>query len=414
MYKVVLRNGDIETPIHDEAEKLQSGQIVKSINEIDTFTFSMLPSNAGFDKINEFTTLVNVYNTNKSRYEFMGRVLYQQSEMGDDGMLTKTVTCESLFGYLCDSQQTYVATKNWTVTGLLKALIICHNSQVEEYKRFNIGTVTATDANDNLYLGIERQNTWDAIKSNLIDKIGGELQYRVVNDHIYIDYSDAIGEEKETEIALSYNMKSITREKNPSEYITRLIPLGAKLSDETEERLDITSVNDGLNYIDDAEGIAAYGIHVGIQEWDDVTKASNLLTKAQNWLADHNRVRVKYSISALDLSLLGLAIDDFIIGNSHPIKNALLGIDDTARIIKQTINVCNEVESTIEVGDNLKTLSDITREQNKSNANALKRYQSELKATIDNKIVAISEDDYSSGSWSASEGAIVVVLETLG
>ena len=200
MYIVTLKNGDIETPIHGEKEKLLSGKIVKGINAIDSFTFSMLPNNAGFNLINEFTTLVKVYNTNKGRYEFMGRVLYPESEMSEDGLITKKVTCESLLGYLCDSQQKYVNTQNWTVLGLLKHLIDCHNSQVEEYKRFTIGKVTATDDNDNLYLGIQRENTWDAIKSKLIDKIGGELQFRVEDGVTYIDYLEKIGEEKETEI----------------------------------------------------------------------------------------------------------------------------------------------------------------------------------------------------------------------
>lgn len=387
MYIVTLINGDIETPIHGEKEKLQSGTIVKGINAIDSFTFTMLPSNAGFDLINEFTTLVNVYNTNKNRYEFMGRVLCPESEMSEAGLLTKKVTCESLFGYLCDSQQKYVNTQNWTVSGLLKHLIDCHNSQVEAHKKFTVGKVTATDANNNLYLGIQRENTWDAIKSNLIDKIGGELQFRVEDGVIYIDYLEEIGEEKETEIALSVNMKSIIREKDPTAFVTRLIPLGAKLSDETEERLDITSVNGGLNFIDDAEAVKKYGIHVGTVLFDDVTKATNLLAKGRNWLEENNKVQVKYTVSALDLSLIGLAFDDFECGNSYPIRNALLDIYDTARIVKQTIDICNDVASSFDIGDNFKTLSDIEIEQRKAaaqNIATLQKTASGLQSEVNN------------------------------
>ena len=403
MYIVTLQNGDIETTIHDEKEKLHSGKIVKSINAIDSFTFSMLPSNAGFNKINEFTTLVKIYNTNKNRYEFIGRVLYPEVEMSEDGLIVKSVTCESVFGYLCDSQQVYVKTQNWTVSELLHHLIDCHNSQVEEYKHFTIGEITATDSNDNLYLGISGENTWDAISSNLIDKIGGELRYRVANDVIYIDYLEQIGVTANTEIALSVNMKSITREKDPTAFVTRLIPLGAKLSDDTEERLDITSVNGGLNYLDDIEAIATYGIHVGIVVWDDVTVASNLKTKGRNWLKENNRVQIKYSISALDLSLIYLDFEDFELGNYHPVKNALLGIDDYARINKQSIDICNEIESSIDVGDNFKTLSDIQVEQQKAatqNIATLKKSTSNLQVDVNrtkvdlNKLAEEVEADY--------------------
>lgn len=388
MYIVTIKNGDISTEIHGRTEKLTSGKIVKGINAIDSFSFSLLPSNAGFSLINEYSTLVSAWNTRKNRYDFVGRVLYPETSMDSDGLISKDVTCESVFGYLCDSQQPYVATKNWTVSGLLNHLIDNHNAQVEDYKKFTVGMVTAMDANDNLYLGISRENTWNAIKTNLLDKIGGELQFRVEGETLYIDYLEQIGETRATEIALSVNMKSITREQDPSAYVTRLIPLGAKLSNDTEERLDITSVNNGLNYIDDSAAIAVYGIHVGYVTFDDVTTASSLKTKGANWLADNNKVQVKYSITALDLSLLDLAIDDFEVGNYHPIKNALLGIDDTARIIKKTIDVCEEVKSTIEVGDNFKTLSDIQREQEEQikyaaqNITIIQKTTNELKDSV--------------------------------
>lgn len=366
MYIVEITNGNLTKPIHDLKIKLESGKITKGINTIDSFTFSMLPDNPGFSLINEFTTLVTVYNMGKGRIEFIGRVLYAETTMSDSGMITKSVTCESLFGYLCDSKQSYVDTQNWTVTGLLQHLIDCHNSQVEENKHFRIGTVTATDKNDNLYLGIQRENTWDAIKSNLLDKIGGELQCRVEDGGIYIDYLEQVGEKKTTEIALSVNMKSITREQDPTAFVTRLIPLGCKLKndagEDTEHRLDITLVNNGLNYIDDPEAIAVYGIHVGVVEWDDVTDPDHLVGKGATWLKENNKVQVKYSITALDLSLLGLVLDDFDVGNWYPLKNSLIGVDDTARVIKKTVDICNETESSIEIGDSFKTLSDIQRD----------------------------------------------------
>ena len=370
MYIVKITNGNISTPIHNEKHKLKSGNVVKGINTIDSFSFTLLPDNPGFDLINDFTTLVSVYNTNKKRYDFYGRVLYSNSTMDSNGLITKEVTCESYFGFLCDSQQPYVDTQNWTVSGLLQHIIDKHNEQVEEYKRFKIGTVTVTDPNDNIYLGIQRENSWKTIQEKLIGKLGGEIRFRVESDGLYIDYLTEIGVHRSTEIKMSKNMKSITKEVDPSLFISRLIPLGRKLTKEvdgetveTEDRLDISSVNDGKNYIDVENGVDVYGIHVGYAYWDDVTSPSTLLTKARNYLAENNRVLVKYSISAIDLSLLGLDIDDFDVHNYHPIINPLLGIDDTARITKKNIDVCNDVQSNIEIGDNFKTLSEIQQDQ---------------------------------------------------
>lgn len=380
MYIVEIKNGQHSTKIHGHGRaKLKSGSVVKGINAIDTFSFSILPSNSGFSQINDFTTLVSVFNTNKNRYEFFGRALYSDTTMSDSGLITKDVTCESYMGFLCDSQQTYVEERNWTVSELLNHIIDTHNTQVEDYKRFTIGTLSVTAPNNNVYCGIQRENTWDTIKKKLIDTLGGEIQYRVSDGTIYIDYMEKIGSVRATKISVSHNMKSITEERDPSAYVTRLIPLGSKLKKEvtstdndgnettqtkdSEERTDITSVNDGRNYIDDVTAIEKYGIHVGYQYWDDVSVPANLKRKAEEWLAQNNKVQIKYSITALDLSLLGLDVDDFEVHDYYPIVNPLIGIDDTARIVKKTIDICLEVSSSIEIGENLKALSDIQNEK---------------------------------------------------
>lgn len=378
MYIVTIDNDGVKTEIHGEKQKLSSGSVVQGINSIDSFSFTILPANTGFKKLRERKTLVTVYNTVKKRYEFRGRVLYPLDGMSEDGKITKEVVCESFFAFLHDTEQSYVEERNWTVRELLQHIIDKHNSMVEEYKHFALGRVEVTDANDNIYCGIQRKSTWETIKEKLIDKLGGELYFYVSNGVTYIEYLPHVGAIKDTPIELSRNMKSITREKNPSDIVTRVIPLGCKLKKEvistddegnevveeveTEERLDISEINGGINYIEDEEARERYGIVYKSIEFDDVTEAGNLLTKGANWLVENNRVLVKYSITALDLSLLGLDIDDFEVCNTHPIKNGLLEINDTARIIKKTIDICDISKTAIEIGDNFKTLSDIQLE----------------------------------------------------
>ena len=399
MYIVTLKNGEKTTTIHGIKEKLKSGSVVKGINTIDSFSFAILPSNVGFNAIHDLQTLVQVYNTNKNRYEFQGRVLYSSSSMAESGFIQKEVICESFLGFLCDSQQSYVVEQNWTVRGLLEHILNIHNSQVEEYKRFQIGEVTATEKNDNLFLGIQREDSWKTIQDKLIGTIGGELAFRVVDGVLYLDYLEKRGATLSTEIALSKNMKSITREDDPSAYISRLIPYGAKLKNEagedTEERLDITGVNGGVNYIESQEALETFGIRYGTVIFDDVTTASNLLSKAQQHLAENNKVQIKYTISALDLSLLGLDINDFEVCNYYPIKNSLLGIDDVARIIKKTVDVVDESKSQFDVGDNFKTLSDIQLEREKTvleTAQKIQSMTSDFRAMVSNEIANTTKE----------------------
>lgn len=368
MYEVILQLNDYGILIHDQKQKLKSGSVKQGINCIDSFSFDILKNNVGFDKLHEFKTLISVYNTKRKKYEFQGRVLQVNPSMDESGLLLKSVICESFLGYLQDTEQDYVYEKNWTPEELLTQLLSVHNRLLadEPEKHFKVGNVFSTE---NIYIGIQRESTWDSIKTKIIDKIGGEIQLRVEDDGMYIDIVDERGTRKTTPIKIRKNMKAITKESDPSSYITRLIPLGAKIKDEsgndTEERIDITSVNDGKNYIDDEQAIKTYGLHIKYQYWDDVNEPSILKTKATNFIGENNKVLQKHTISYVDLALIGIDIDYIDVCNYYPVQNDLLGIDEVLRVITKTIDIINKTTTNIEIGDKFKTLSDLELEKDK-------------------------------------------------
>ena len=111
MYTIKLKNNAVETEIHGSKQKLKSGNVVQGINSIDSFSFSLLPSNEGFNLIRDYQTLVSVHNDKFQKYEFQGRVLYSRVAMEQSGLITKEVICESFLGFLCDSVQLYVEEK---------------------------------------------------------------------------------------------------------------------------------------------------------------------------------------------------------------------------------------------------------------------------------------------------------------
>lgn len=389
MYKVSIKNDNEEITIHSaitgNVQKLKSGNIVQSENTIDSFTFCIYPNNIGFNKLNEYKTKINVYNTKKHRYEFQGRILKLKKYMSTNGLIYKEVVCENLLGYLCDSQQKYVKEKNWTLLEFLTHIIDCHNEQVEKEKQFKLGEVTVTIPNDNVYVGIQRETTWKTISDKLINSFGGIISFRKEDDGLYLDYKTVEENISSTKIKLKSNMKSITNEIDPTSFITRLIPLGTKIKTtdssgqeiDSEERIGIESVNDGKYYLDDELAISRYGIIVGSVSYDDVTEPSNLLTKAQEYLKDNNKILNKFSITALDLSLINLELDDFKVGNSHYVINDLVGVNELLRITKKTIDINNPASSSLEFGDTYKTLSDLQLSSNNNISsinNSIKQY----------------------------------------
>ena len=393
MYDIKIKLNNQEYPLKD----LTSGSIKQGINTIDSFSFTILINNSAFNRIQDFKTLVSVYNEKRNKCEFRGRVLSSGNTMDSNGKIYKSVVCESLLGYLQDSRQEYVIEQNWTGLELLTHLITSHNNQTEEEKHFKVGTVF-TD--ENIYVGIQRDSTWDCINKKIIEKIGGEIELRCEEDGMYIDIVKERGTTKITEIKLSKNMLSITKENDSSSYITRLIPLGAKLQDEngneTEDRVDITSVNNGVNYIDDELALSKYGIHIEYEYWDDVNDPQILKTKAINFLTENNKVLQKYKIDTLDLALLDIDIDFIDVCNYYPVKNELLGIDDALRVITKTIDVVNKSSTSIEVGDRFKTLSDLEFERNNQineNINTIKIIESNY--VTNQAVTSVSNELYS-------------------
>ena len=362
MYQVTIKNVNEEIIINAlstdiKAPRLLSGSIKHGINTIDNFTFNITPNNIGYNKLNALTTLVEVLNIKSNNLEFKGRVLLPIESMDSNGMFLKNVTCESELGYLMDSSTVFGEYHDISVRDFLQVIIDNHNSQVDEGKKFQLGNVTVVDNNDSLYRYLGYTKTFEAIKDKLIDRLGGELKIRYENGIRYLDYLESIGEIKSTEIRLAKNLQSIELEKDPTSIISRLLPLGNKLED-SEERLTIESVNNGNKYIDDIEAIEEFGVIVDSVTWDDVTQVSNLLKKGQEYLKENNRIKKKYKVTALDLSTIGLDFDSFEVGNSYPVINPLMNINENLRIIEKTIDIYNPQSSALGIGDKLEDIKD--------------------------------------------------------
>ena len=386
MYDVTIINGNAQRIIHDHrassnAQKLPSGTIVDAENAISSFTFTIYPNNVGYDALNAYTTLVKVRNTKRSRDDFVGRVLQVTPNMDSSGMITKTVVCEDRMGYLHDSVQPYMEVIHYagdeTRTGLeefIDVLLANHNAQVEEYKRIYRGTVTVQpfESSDGVTKGLNWQSTFDAITEKLINSFGGYIRLRETAGVLYFDYLAEVGTTRSTLIKVGRNMRSASKEIDPSGIITRLVPLGAKLTQvdaegnevELEERLTIAEVNNGVDYIEASDYTQQFGIKYGTVIYDDVTDASNLLRKGTEYLTANNGLAISHDIDALDLSLIGLDIDDFVISDRYRVENPALGIDDILKIIKKSTNIIEPHNSSFEMGDLVKRLSDTMLDTN--------------------------------------------------
>lgn len=385
MHTVTITNGTEKTTIHsDNLDRISGGKIVKAVNAVDSFTFTIYPDNAGYNKLKPLTTSVTVTDDSTGKDVFIGRVLKCPDSMDEQGLICKSVTCEGRLGWLYDSVQPYVEYKMVGIRTVLASFISKHNTQVGDDKHISVGQVTVTGENNYTY-SVNWVSTMDAISEQLVGKFGGEIQLRDQDGKVYIDYLEHIGHGTDTKTELAVNLKTISREIDETSVITRLYPLGAKLTD-SEKRLTIGSVNGGKDYIEDSALVAKYGVISGTQTWDDVTQASILKTKATAFLKNANKAKTQYKITAVDLSTIDMNFEQFELGCWYRVVNPLMGIDEDLRIIGITINLDSPEQSELTFGDKFETMTGFMTAKTKSLQTAIDNSEFRNRQVIDSKI----------------------------
>lgn len=385
MHTVTIKNGAEKTTIHsDNLDRISGGKIVKAVNAVDSFTFTIYPDNAGYDKLKPLTTSITVTDDSTGKDIFIGRVLKCPDSMNEQGLICKSVTCEGRLGWLYDSVQPYVEYKMVGISTVLASFISKHNAQVGDDKQISVGQVTVTAENNYTY-SVNWVSTMDAISEQLVGKFDGEIQLRDQDGKVYIDYLEHIGHGTDTKIELAVNLKTISREVDETSVITRLYPLGAKLTD-SEKRLTIGSVNGGKDYIEDSALVAKYGVISGTQTWDDVTQASILKTKATAFLKSANKAKKQYKITAVDLSTIDMNFEQFELGCWYRVVNPLMGIDEDLRIIGITINLDSPEQSELTFGDKFETMTGFMTAKTKSLQTAIDNSEFRNGQVIDSKI----------------------------
>lgn len=360
MYVITVKNGSHSAVIHDRdpesLQKLPAAAFTEEVNAVANMQFTICPQNAGYSFLKPMSTYIEVYNTVTGKVDFEGRLLDSTGIMQKNGQITQKWSAEGLLGFLMDSVQDYRSYKNTDVPEFLESVLAFHNSITEESKHIFLGEC---DIHDTSGKTTAYRKTLEEIRENLISRLGGEIRIRRHTDgRLYLDYMKKLGKNSTARITLGRNLQEMEAASDPTGIITRLIPLGAQLNDDTAERLTIASVHGGCIYLDDPDALAALGTQqCAVQIWEDVTEPENLKKKAQTFLHQNNAVRHRYKLTAIDLSLIGLDIESFSLWNSYLTENRLMGISEWLRLIKRNVNIIEPLKSTMEFGDTTEPLT---------------------------------------------------------
>lgn len=381
MYKIYAD----DTLIYDstlEDYRIGKGSISLETNKSGSFTFSVYPDHFFYDGFVRLKTVITVYKSGK--IVFRGRILNDVTDYWNN----KVITCEGELGFLQDSIIRPFSF-NGTPEDLFKKFIEEHNSQVDEFKRFKVGTISVVDPND--YIARSNSNYESALSnlnSRLIeDSLGGYFYITHGEDGTdqtpTINYLADFTKVSSQKIEFGSNLKNYTKTVKADDIATAIIPLGHEVDDgddSTENpKLTIASVNGGKDYVYSESGVALYGWITKVVSWDDVTEASNLKTKAEAYLDSVMKQNITIELNAIDLHLLDHSIESFNVCDYIHVISEPHNFDSTLLCNKQTLDLLKPENDSIVLGYTYSTFTEINGKMSSAVTNIVN-----IRSTVNN------------------------------
>lgn len=360
MYQVYCDGQLLHDPRLQEYQLL-SPSLSLELNKTGSFTFTQYPNHPMAGLVQKLKSVIEV--KKDGAILFRGRPLSSKEGFYKQ----QDYTCEGELAFLLDSRVRPFEMAGG-VTELFTYLINQHNEQVDETKRFQVGTVTVTDPNDYINRSnVTYETTWDILNTRLLNTLGGYLWVRHEADGVYLDYLADFPYMSTQRITFGENLLDYARTRDGSEIATALIPLGARLTDaegkQTEERLTISDVNDGKDYVYDQAAVEQYGWIFATQNWDDVTQAGNLKQKGLDALQKKIKTVDTIEMTAADLSQMDKSFDDFRIGQYVFVDSPPHGMDGEKFLVtKMTLNLSDPSQNKLIFG---RVKSSFTEETNR-------------------------------------------------
>lgn len=240
----------------DDSLKMIDPELSLEVNKAGTLTFSLPPTNVGYDMIKPLITRVKVYRKGENGAKevfWRGRVVSTEN-----GFMNKlAVTCEGELAYLNDTIQLPAVYEDKTIAEFLELLLEVHNSYYDDYNtyfKFHLGNVSVEKHDDLKFWSTNYESTWDCIQTQLLDEYGGIIVVRWENNVRYLDYLYSYEPQREgvvyQEILFGENLTDITRYWDLASFATVVIPLGSRINRPSIENDVLYDPGDGYVYID--------------------------------------------------------------------------------------------------------------------------------------------------------------------
>lgn len=360
-------------------------RVTVCVDKAGTATITMPPSHPSYNSFTSYKTIVTIYRDDILL--FRGRALYPEDAFDN----TRTITCEGERGFFLDSIiRPYLYQDE--PSAIFTDLVEQHNAQVEADKRFQVGTITATDPNDYVRLESSKaEQTSDAI-GKLLERVGGYLVFTTnTSGQRVVNWYDELNYRSDQAIEFGSNLLDFSRSGANTDMATVIVPYGAK-DEATGIRVTIEEANNGVDHIQDDEAVELRGSIVKAVYWDDVTSPYNLLTKAQQYLASSKMIVQSLSLSAVDLSVIDKNIDTFQVGDLVQVRSKPHAVDELFLLQERTYDLLNPANDTVVLGKETATLTGADVMGDKGNLNEIHRTENDIRDDVMHEISGVIEE----------------------
>lgn len=353
--------------------------VTTGLNKGGTASLIMPQYHPAYNSFTSYKTLVEIYRD--GLLLFRGRALYPS----DDYYNRRTITCEGERCFLRDGvMRPYVYQDG--PANILADVITLYNAQVDEFKRFKVGTVTVTDPNNYVRLESETAQQTSDVIDKLVERCGGYIVFttNTAGERV-INWYESLGYQSRQVIEFGENLLDFARSSSNTDLATVIIPYGAK-DETTGARVTIESVNDGLDFIQDYDAVALRGVIAKPVYWDDITLPENLLAKAQQYLATSKLMVTSLDLTAVDLSDLDKSIDTFQVGDTIQVRSIPHGVNEPFQLTERTYDLLNPANGKVTLGKDVATLTGADAAGDKRSASDLQKMEQSIRGSfsIDN------------------------------
>ena len=309
MYTITHGNRTLFDPTRAQYT-LEAPILSLEANKLASLEFTIYPNNPEYDLIAEHTSVFNVYRDGTLMIQL--RPVYKKRTFAGG----TSWRCEDLAARLDDilHRPDYF---EGTVKNYITRLVGQYNARVGSADAIHLGRILHKPNEEDVFINDDYEGFWEALNSHIVDVYGGYMIPRHTANGLYIDYlsDDDLPVGTQT-IRFGENMADMFLETESDEMYSVLIPLGADKDVENpqdgqanQRPMDISSVNGGNDYINNAAAVQKYGIREKTQRWQAIDNATELKAKGTEYLTEHAaKLKDTITLTAIDLHNLDLNV----------------------------------------------------------------------------------------------------------